>query len=171
MKFCEKCGSEIAPEIQICTNCGCAAESTSAQPVAAESKKSSAKKIMLWIAVAVAVVLLTIGGLFLANYLKVQSVDKQLMGSEFLYREYTSHSLDEDSLTFDYDGNCKIYSHYYSVYLSDPIEYEYTFEYEIFFENSSTYVRIGSTKYRVVYEGDEIVGLKDPISGDVLERK
>ena len=39
MKFCSKCGNELADEAVICPACGCAVESAAA-PVAAEDKTS-----------------------------------------------------------------------------------------------------------------------------------
>lgn len=170
MKYCGKCGNQLLDEAVLCPQCGCMVEMNRPNRTEKKPKKISAKMILLWVAIAVGVVALVIGGIFLVNYLKIQAVDEQLKGSTFAFTDYSGYSIDQETLEFDYDGNCRNYSYFYNSLLEEPWEFDCTFEYEIFFKGDDTFVRVGSTEYRVIYDGDEISGLKDTGSFDEFER-
>ena len=120
--FCEKCGKEITEGAVICMGCGCPVESDRAaqtSPVQTAAKKSFVqtmwndpkKKIILIVIAAILAVGIIIGGYFLVNFIRVQSVINELAGSTYVYRDGSGRYLSTYKLTFD-DDRCEFNNYY-----------------------------------------------------------
>lgn len=83
MKYCSKCGNEVAEGVKFCKNCGAAVKSTAVEEtkkqVVSVNKKSSGKSPVMKLALGLVVVILCIGVLSkLAGSMAVPAYEKPL---------------------------------------------------------------------------------------------
>lgn len=94
------------------------------------------KKIILIVIAVILAIGIIIGGYFLVNYIRVQSVVNKLEGNTYAYYDYTSYTYVEDTyeykiMKFKDDMKCD-YSYYYSTLgTGDEYTRTYSVEYEL----------------------------------------
>lgn len=150
MKFCAKCGNELADDAQVCMNCGCAAGTQKGNTIAAKTNKISGKKKIVFIVItAVLAMALLVGAYFLVNYIRAVNVVNDLSDRRFTYYDYSSYSFTEKEMDFDSEGNLT-YSYYYSNVMDAPEEYER--DYQIKFKKGMTFLVAGIDEYEIQYD-------------------
>ncbi len=173
MKYCSKCGNELADEVQICKNCGCVVEVQKIDTVTAKAnKKSSKKKIILIVIAIVLVAALLVGAYFLTNYIRTLSVVEDLSGGIFTYFDEQSYpalgiySYTKKEFVFDRNGELT-YSYYYSNIDAGD---EYERKYEIKFEDGMIFLVAGINKYEIRYDKyDRIEGIYDYVYDELYK--
>lgn len=150
MKFCGKCGNELADDAQICMNCGCAVDVQKSNVKTVNTRKiTGTKKIILIVVAAILAAALLVGAYFLVNYIRAASVVKDLSGRIFAYHDYTGYSITEKEMEFDREGKLT-YSYYYSNVMDAPVEYER--DYQIKFEEGMIFLVAGIDEYEIQYD-------------------
>ena len=156
MGYCAKCGQEIAEEA-ICPNCGCETGLGIQEKNVKVKKQISAKKIILIVVIAVALVAAIIAGLFVWNHIRTEQVKEQLAGKRFSYVDYGLYSATYCYFKFDDDANCTYY-YFYANVMDEGVEYQR--QYEIKFEDGMTFLVCGIDTYEIQYDRyGEIEGL------------
>ena len=165
MKFCEKCGKEIAEDSDVCLNCGCAVEAVEeSQPTDKKPERNNRKRIVLIIAVAILAIAVLVAGYFVYNYIRTESVIDDLSAQTFRYYDVKSYpSLGEvhytsKAMKFDEDGILE-YSYYYSN-IDAGDTYQRT--YKVKFKGDMIIMEMGIDEYEVMYDRyGQISGIYD----------
>lgn len=137
MKFCEKCGKEIAEDALICQNCGCETENAELTKATKEKKRMNQKKIVLTIICLVFLVAVIVVGLCVRNSIRIKQVKEDLAGNSYLFTEFTYYSYNTEEFEFDFAANCT-YSYYFSNVMDEEKSYEK--DYEIEFKNGKVFL-------------------------------
>lgn len=173
MKFCAKCGNEIADEAVGCVNCGFSTGVLKSDAVTKKTKKAiGKKKIVLLIIAAVLVAALLVGAYFLANYIHTLSIVEDLSGRSFTYFDEQSYpalglyDYTRKKLAFDHNGELT-YSYYFS---NIDAGGEYKQEYQIKFENDMIILVAGIYEYEIQYDKyDRIEGIYNYVFDELYE--
>lgn len=168
MKFCSKCGNELADDAQVCMNCGCAVGVQKRDAEAVKTNKiSSKKKIILIVTAAVIAVALLIGVYCLVNYIRAINVVNDLAGGVFTYYELTNYSNTIKTMDFDSEGNLT-YSYFFSSVMDAPVEYER--DYQIKFQGGMIFLEAGVEKFEIQYDKyGKIEGIYDIDTGELFD--
>lgn len=167
MKFCEKCGSELADEAQVCMNCGCPVAGNDEKMPQKATKKMSKKTVWTIVIAAVAAIALIVGGLVVVNHMRVQEVVEQLAGKSFTHESGSSNlhagtfTYSKNTMTFDENGELTQSYYYLSSGAQKESSGEYTSEYKIRFENGITILEVEGNEFEVRYAYGEITSLYD----------
>ena len=175
MKYCEKCGSELLDDAQVCMNCGCAFNQEQTDFIATQSNKKSKKNTAILIIVTcVVAAVLAVGGLFLVNHVRETKVIEQLSGERFrffedhVYYALGKYDYEEKVITFDNNGELT-YSYYFSNINAGD---EYERDYNIKFKKKMAILEISDEEYEIQYDNyGEIEGLYDIQAKELYERK
>ena len=148
MKYCTHCGKELLDEAVICPNCETKTGFDMQQEPVKVSKRSNTKKIILLISLAVLLVAVIIGGLFVWNHIRTEQVKEQLAGNKFSYTYYGWSTTNYMYYDFDNEANCTYYYCY-----SNIMDYGNTYEkdYKIKFENGMVFLEFFSETLEVRY--------------------
>lgn len=168
MKFCAKCGNELADDAQICMNCGCAVGVPKSNAVTPKAKKlSGKKKTVLIIITAVLAVALLVGVYFLVNYIRAVDVVNDLSGESFMYRDSDYFGYTRKEVVFDENGELT-YSYYYS---NIDAGGEYGLDYQVKFKNNMIILEAGLVnEFEVRYDKyGRVEGLYDITYSELYE--
>lgn len=137
MKFCSKCGKEIAEDALVCPGCGCETENVEGSKTAKDKKRMSKKKIILTIICLVSLAAVIVAGLLVRNSIRIKQVKEDLAGNTFYLSELSYYSYTTKEYAFDFAANCT-YSYYYSNVMDEEKSYEK--DYEIEFKNGKVFL-------------------------------
>lgn len=174
MKFCEKCGKEIAENSSACLNCGCEVVVVEESQVMDKKPEGKSRKkiVLLLIIAAVSAIALLVAGYFVYNNIRTKQVIDDLSGQNYIYTDiksypalgeihYTSKEMD-----FDDEGVLE-YSYYYSNIDAGD---EYQREYKIKFKGDMIILEMGIDEYEVMYDRyGQISGIYDFVYDELYE--
>lgn len=171
MKFCEKCGSELADEAQLCMNCGCPVTGNDKKMPQKATKKMSKKTVWTIVIAAVAAIALIVGGLVVVNHMRVQEVVEQLAGKSFTYENGNitaagSYFYSKTTLTFDENGVLTKSTYRINPAVPEGESYKRTPDYRIRFKDDMTVLEVEGYEFEVCYAYGEITSLYDMLFED-----
>ena len=166
MKFCSKCGKEIAEDAVICVGCGCVLEAETQSSL--KGIKISRKKIVISIAAIVVLACVVVGAAFLMNKQKesqkYEAFVEALEGETYEYIGYTVCY----SLTFKENQKCERYIGLYST----NFESTSLFDYSIEFTDDKVYILllkkdgVAQTFEAEIGYGNKVIALIDEDTGN-----
>ncbi len=159
MRFCEKCGTELADDAELCLGCGCKTGYVAQIDTVKPRRQINRKKIILIVSLAVLFVAVLISGIFIWKNIRTEQVKEQLAGKVFSYLDVGYYSSSLQYYEFDDEANCSYYYYYPSV-MDEGTKYKK--EYKIKFEKGMVFLEFTTDTLEVRYDKyGKIEGLYD----------